>query len=70
MASASWQIGSATMEADEMEKLCRYLNEFSLPRAVVDFAEENFVAWNRTFLARTGYSEERNSSSETSGHHH
>lgn len=46
------------MDADEMGELCRHLDEFALPRAIVDFAEEHFVAWNKTFLARTGYSEE------------
>jgi hypothetical protein len=46
------------MDANEMEKLCRHLDEFALPRAIVNFAQEHFVAWNKTFLARTGYSEE------------
>jgi signal transduction histidine kinase len=46
------------MDPDEMEKLCRHLDEFALPRAIVDFAAERFIAWNKTFLARTGYSED------------
>jgi signal transduction histidine kinase len=46
------------MDANEMEKLCRHLDEFALPRAIVNFAQEHFVAWNKTFLARTGYCEE------------
>lgn len=40
-----------------MQKLCVYLNEFALPRAIVDFDRQHFVAWNTRFLARTGYSE-------------
>jgi signal transduction histidine kinase len=46
------------METEEMQKLCVHLNEFALPRAVVDFDRQQFVAWNKRFLARTGYSEE------------
>jgi hypothetical protein len=29
-----------------------------LPRAIVDFDRHSFVAWNRRFLERTGYSED------------
>jgi hypothetical protein len=46
------------MDTEEMQKLCVHLNEFALPRAVVDFDRRHFVAWNKRFLARTGYSEE------------
>jgi signal transduction histidine kinase len=31
------------------------LNEFSLPRAVVDFGRHSFVAWNSKFLEYTGF---------------
>ena len=46
------------MEPSELQKLCVYLNEFALPRAIVDFEHRRFIAWNMRFLARTGYSEE------------
>jgi hypothetical protein len=34
------------------------LNEFALPRAIVDFERRSFVAWNVRFLEETGCSEE------------
>ena len=34
-----------------------FLNEFSLPRAVLDFEQHSFVAWNSKFLELTGFSE-------------
>src|SRR3981081_1557216 len=46
------------MDPSDLQKLCVYLNEFALPRAIVDFDRQRFVAWNTRFLARTGYSEE------------
>jgi hypothetical protein len=46
------------MDPDEIARLGRNLDEFALPRALVDFKRQRFVAWNQTFLARTGYSEE------------
>jgi hypothetical protein len=46
------------MDTADMQKLCVHLNEFALPRAIVDFDRQCFVAWNTRFLARTGYSEE------------
>jgi hypothetical protein len=46
------------MDPSELQKLCVYLNKFALPRAIVDFDRQRFVAWNTRFLARTGYSEE------------
>ena len=46
------------MDATDMQKLCVHLNEFALPRAIVDFDRLRFVAWNTKFLGRTGYSEE------------
>jgi signal transduction histidine kinase len=53
------------MNTAEMQKLCAHLNEFALPRAVVDFDQQRFVAWNTRFLARTGYSEEEIQTLET-----
>jgi hypothetical protein len=46
------------MDATEMQKLCDSLNQFALPRAIVDFNTQRFVVWNARFLARTGYSDE------------
>jgi hypothetical protein len=41
-----------------LQEFCAVLNEFALPRAIVDFAHSSFVAWNPRFLDRTGYSED------------
>jgi hypothetical protein len=46
------------MDATEMQKLCDSLNQFALPRAIVDFNTQRFVVWNARFLARTRYSDE------------
>ena len=46
------------MDRNEIARLSLHLEEFALPRAVADLAEEQFLAWNRAFLERTGYSEE------------
>jgi len=46
------------MDIQALQKLCVHLNEFDLPRAIVDFDRKRFVAWNQKFLALTGYSEE------------
>lgn len=40
-------------------QLHAWLNASSLPRAIADFREHSFVAWNSTFLKQTGYSESR-----------
>jgi hypothetical protein len=40
-------------------QLHAWLNESSLPRAIADFRQHSFVAWNSTFLQKTGYSESR-----------
>jgi len=48
---------SSRMETEE-PRLCVRLNEFALPRAIVDYEAQRFVAWNGRFLALTGYSEE------------
>lgn len=39
------------------------LDEFALPRAIVDFEHHSFVAWNSRFLERTGFPEEELKSS-------
>jgi PAS domain-containing protein len=39
-----------------LEQLCAALNEFALPRAIVDFEQGSFVAWNPKFLDKTGLS--------------
>jgi signal transduction histidine kinase len=46
------------MDDDEVAKLCAHLDEFALPRAVVDSSGKRFVGWNETFLKRTGFTEE------------
>jgi len=46
------------MDPDEIARLGRNLDDFALPRALVDLTRQRFIAWNKTFLAKTGYSEE------------
>ena len=46
------------MDDDEVAKLCAHLDDFALPRAVVDSPGKRFVGWNKTFLARTGFTED------------
>jgi hypothetical protein len=41
-----------------LQEFCTVLNEFALPRAVVDFERRAFVAWNPRFLEQTGCSED------------
>jgi hypothetical protein len=41
------------------------LNEFALPRAIVDFERQTFVAWNVRFLEATGFSEKDIESANT-----
>jgi hypothetical protein len=41
-----------------LQELCAVLNEFALARAIVDFEERSFVAWNPRFLECTGYYED------------
>jgi len=52
------QFEGTHVDTNEIAKLSRYLEESALPRAVADLAERQFLAWNRAFLERTGYSEE------------
>jgi PAS domain-containing protein len=41
-----------------LQGLCAALNRFALPRAIVNFEQGSFVAWNPKFLEQTGLSEE------------
>jgi hypothetical protein len=38
------------------------LNGFALPRAIINFEQHSFVAWNPKFLEQTGLSERGNQS--------
>jgi hypothetical protein len=46
------------LSTQNLQELCAYLNEFALPRAIVDFERHSFVAWNPRFLEQTGFSED------------
>jgi hypothetical protein len=46
------------LSTQNLQEFCAVLDEFALPRAIVDFERHSFVAWNRRFLERTGYSED------------
>jgi hypothetical protein len=41
-----------------LQEFCAVLNDFALPRAIVDFERDAFVAWNSKFLEQTGYSQD------------
>ncbi|MGA7128011.1 MAG: hypothetical protein WBZ19_16985 [Chthoniobacterales bacterium] len=43
----------------EHQQLSNWIKNSSLPRAIADFNHQRFIAWNTTFLKRTGYSEDR-----------
>jgi hypothetical protein len=58
----SWDIDLSTQN---LQQCCAILNEFALPRAIVDFDRRSFVAWNVRFLKEMGYSEEEIKSIET-----
>jgi hypothetical protein len=45
------------LSTQNLQQLCAVLNEFALPRAIVDFERHSFVAWNPKFLEHTGFSE-------------
>ena len=51
------------LSTQKLQEFCAVLNEFALPRAIVDFERHSFVAWNSKFLERTGFSEEEMKSS-------
>jgi signal transduction histidine kinase len=44
------------MPIEQLKRLCARVGEFALPGAVVDYDNRCFVAWNKGFLDRTGYS--------------
>jgi hypothetical protein len=44
--------------------MVEFLNEFSLPRAVLDFELHSFVVWNQKFLEHTGFTEDEVKSSK------
>jgi hypothetical protein len=46
------------LSTQNLQEFCAVLNEFALPRAIVDFERDAFVAWNSKFLEQTGYSED------------
>jgi PAS domain-containing protein len=46
------------LSTQKLQELCAILNEFALPRAIVDFERHSFVAWNPRFLEHTGFSED------------
>jgi hypothetical protein len=46
------------LSTQNLQEFCAVLNEFALPRAIVDFERHCFIAWNRRFLEQTGYSED------------
>ena len=43
----------------ELQELSSWIRNSSLPRAIADFSNQRFIAWNTAFLERTGYSEGR-----------
>jgi hypothetical protein len=45
------------LSTKNLREFCAVLNEFALPRAIVDFERDAFVAWNSKFIEQTGYSE-------------
>jgi hypothetical protein len=45
------------LSTQNLQQFCAVLNEFALPRAIVDFERDAFVAWNSKFIEQTGYSE-------------
>jgi hypothetical protein len=46
------------LSTQSLREFCAVLNEFALPRAIVDFERDAFVAWNPKFLEQSGYSED------------
>jgi hypothetical protein len=46
------------LSSQNLQELCAVLNEFALPRAIVDFERHSFVAWNARFLEHTGFSKD------------
>jgi hypothetical protein len=52
------------LSIQRLQDFCVFLNEFALPRAIVDFGRHSFVAWNSKFLEQTGFSEDEMKSSK------
>jgi hypothetical protein len=52
------------LSIQKLQESCAVLNEFALPRAIVDFDRHSFVAWNSKFLQQTGFSEDEMKSSK------
>jgi PAS domain-containing protein len=52
------------LSIQKLQESCTVLNEFALPRAIVDFDRHSFVAWNSKFLEQTGFSEDEMKSSK------
>jgi hypothetical protein len=52
------------LSTENLQQLVTLLNEFSLPRAVVDFEQHSFVAWNSKFLEHTRFTENEMKSSK------
>jgi len=52
------------LSTQKLQEFCAVLNEFALPRAIVDFDRHSFVAWNSKFLEQTGFSEDEMKSSK------
>ena len=51
------------LSTQKFQEFCAVLNQFALPRAIVDHERHSFVAWNSKFLERTGFSEDEMKSS-------
>ena len=52
------------LSSENLQQVCAVLNEFALPRAIVNFETRTFVAWNPKFLERTGFTEDEMKSSK------
>jgi hypothetical protein len=51
------------LSLQNLHDFCAVLNEFALPRAILDFDRQTFMAWNSRFLEQTGFSEDEMKSS-------
>jgi len=61
----TWEIYfGINLSTENLQQLVSLLNEFSLPRAVLDFEKDAFVAWNWRFLDHTGFTEDEMKSSK------
>jgi hypothetical protein len=52
------------LSSENLQQVCAVLNEFALPRAIVNFERRTFVAWNPKFLEGTGFTEDEMKSSK------